>query len=181
MAVVAEPARPADPARLGTEADGANPPADGQRGRLVSLDVFRGLTIMGMILVNNPGTWSAIFPPLEHAAWHGWTPTDLVFPFFLFIVGVAIPLAFAKRLEQGADRGELVRKTVKRAVVLFAIGVGLGLFSRVWRVFEGVPLDLGDFRVMGVLQRIALCYLAASLLFLYTSKHWFFCVVDLSN
>lgn len=169
MAVVAEPARPAATARLGTEADGARPPAGAPRGRLVSLDVFRGLTIMGMILVNNPGTWSAIFPPLRHAAWHGWTPTDLVFPFFLFIVGVAIPLAFAKRLERGADRGDLVRKTVKRAAVLFAIGLGLGLFSRVWRLFEGVPLDLSDVRVMGVLQRIALCYLAASLLFLYTS------------
>lgn len=163
MAVVAEPVRPVAPDARTV------PPVGTKRSRLVSLDVFRGLTIMGMILVNNPGTWSAIYPPLEHAAWHGWTPTDLVFPFFLFIVGVAIPLAFSKRLERGADRGDLVRKTVKRAVVLFAIGVGLGLFSRVWRAFEGVSLDLSDFRILGVLQRIALCYLAASLLFLYTS------------
>lgn len=135
----------------------------------MSLDVFRGMTIMGMILVNNPGTWGAIYPPLRHAAWHGWTPTDLVFPFFLFIVGVAIPLAFTKRLEQGGDRGDLVRKTVKRAAVLFAIGLGLSLYSRVWRGIEGVPLDLSDLRILGVLQRIALCYLVASLLFLYTS------------
>src|SRR5262249_42300957 len=67
------------------------------RGRLLSLDVFRGLTIAGMVLVNNPGSWNAVYPPLLHASWHGWTPTDLVFPFFVFIVGVAIPLAFERR------------------------------------------------------------------------------------
>ena len=66
--------------------------------RLVSLDVFRGITIAGMVLVNNPGTWSNIYWPLEHAEWNGWTPTDLVFPFFLFIVGVSITLAFARRV-----------------------------------------------------------------------------------
>ncbi len=137
--------------------------------RLISLDVFRGLTIMGMILVNNPGTWGAIYPPLEHAAWHGWTPTDLIFPFFLFIVGVAIPLAFTKRLARGADRGDLVRKTVKRAAVLFGLGLALSFYSRGWRFLAGEGMDLSDLRIMGVLQRIALCYLAASLLFLYTS------------
>ncbi|HEX6625412.1 MAG TPA: heparan-alpha-glucosaminide N-acetyltransferase domain-containing protein, partial [Pyrinomonadaceae bacterium] len=67
-----------------------------QADRLVSLDAFRGLTIAGMILVNNPGTWGAIYDPLEHAAWHGWTPTDFVFPFFLFIVGVSITLALSR-------------------------------------------------------------------------------------
>ncbi len=160
MAVVAAPARPVLPTA----------PAEVPRpARLVSLDVFRGLTIMGMILVNNPGTWSAIYPPLEHAAWHGWTPTDLVFPFFLFIVGVAIPLAFTKRLERGDDRADLLKKTAVRAAQLFAIGIGLGLFSRVWRAFEGAGFTLSDLRILGVLQRIAICYLAASLLFLYTS------------
>ena len=154
-------AMPPDSPRLGAEAD--------RPARLVSLDVFRGLTIMGMILVNNPGTWGAIFAPLKHAAWHGWTPTDLVFPFFLFIVGVAIPLAFTKRLARGADRGDLVRKTVKRAAVLFAIGLGLAFYSRGWRFLAGEGIDLSDFRILGVLQRIALCYLAASLLFLTTS------------
>src|SRR6476661_2694228 len=69
--------------------------------RLVSLDVFRGITIAGMVLVNNPGSWSSIYWPLEHAEWHGWTPTDLVFPFFLFIVGASITLAFGRRLEDG--------------------------------------------------------------------------------
>src|ERR687889_776058 len=67
--------------------------------RLRSLDVFRGMTVAGMILVNNPGTWGAIYSPLKHAEWHGWTPTDFVFPFFLFIVGLAIPLALGKRVE----------------------------------------------------------------------------------
>src|SRR5215213_660970 len=73
-------------------------------GRLAALDVFRGLTIAGMILVNNPGDWGAIYSPLEHAPWHGWTPTDLVFPFFLFIVGVSITLALGRRAETAGSR-----------------------------------------------------------------------------
>jgi len=143
------------------------------KDRLVSLDVFRGLTILLMILVNNPGTWGAIYPPLRHAEWHGWTPTDLVFPFFLFIVGVAIPLAFSKRLARGVERNELVLKTAKRAAILFALGLGLAFYSKGWRWIAGEGLDLTDLRIMGVLQRIALCYLAASLLYLFTSsKTW---------
>ena len=81
-----------------------------ETNRLVSLDVFRGMTIAGMVLVNNPGTWEHVYGPLQHAAWHGWTPTDLVFPFFLFIVGVAIPLAFANRLESGRSTRDLYAK-----------------------------------------------------------------------
>src|SRR5690606_40601615 len=81
-----------------------SPPAD---GRLQSLDVFRGVTIAGMLLVNNPGTWSAIHPPLRHAEWHGWTPTDLIFPFFLFIVGVSMTLSFARLRERGSTRGDI--------------------------------------------------------------------------
>jgi predicted acyltransferase len=138
-------------------------------GRRVSLDVFRGATILGMILVNNPGTWSAIYAPLRHAAWHGWTPTDLVFPFFLFIVGVAIPMAFERRLALGAPRGDLLRKTLRRAAVLFLIGLGMAAYGRVWGAFAGEGLGLADLRIMGVLQRIALCYLAAAALFLFTS------------
>ena len=74
------------------------------QNRLVSLDVFRGMTIAGMVMVNNPGTWSAIYPPLQHAEWHGITPTDYIFPFFLFIVGVAIPIALGRRIEEGVTR-----------------------------------------------------------------------------
>src|SRR5215475_13675483 len=74
-------------------------PASPARQRLVSLDVFRGMTVAGMLLVNDPGTWSAVYPPLEHAAWNGWTPTDLVFPFFLYIMGVALELSLASRRE----------------------------------------------------------------------------------
>src|SRR5215212_1109571 len=93
--------------------------------RLVSLDVFRGLTVAGMVLVNNPGTWSAIYDPLEHAEWNGITPTDYVFPFFLFIVGVAITLALGRRVEAGGVNSEIYLKIVKRALVIFLLGLFL--------------------------------------------------------
>ena len=128
-------------------------------GRLVSLDVFRGITIAGMVLVNNPGTWSSIYWPLQHAEWHGWTPTDLVFPFFLFIVGVSITLAFARRVEEGTVRRDLYLKVIKRSAIIF----GLGLFLNGFPYFQ-----LGTIRIAGVLQRIAICYLIASLIFLTT-------------
>src|SRR5918996_5581354 len=86
--------------------------APNTRERLLSLDVFRGLTVAGMLLVNDPGSWAAIYPPLEHAEWNGWTPTDLIFPFFLFIVGVSMTFSFARALERGAARGQLLRKSV---------------------------------------------------------------------
>jgi predicted acyltransferase len=122
--------------------------------------VFRGITITGMILVNNPGTWRAVYAPLAHADWHGWTPTDLIFPFFLFIVGAAIPLALGRRLVRGDRRRDVVSKIVLRAVVIFALGLVLAGFPR---------FELADIRIMGVLQRIALCYLAASAVFLAAS------------
>ncbi len=134
--------------------------------RLFSLDAFRGATIVGMILVNNPGTWGAIYPPLKHAAWHGWTPTDLVFPFFLFIVGVAIALAYGRALEKGAGKPEMVRKAAVRALWLF----GLGLMMAYYPFFSTDPLRVRSvemLRIPGVLQRIAVCYFAASLLYLY--------------
>ena len=96
--------------------------------RLLSLDVFRGLTIAGMIMVNNPGDWSHVYPPLLHADWHGCTPTDWVFPFFLFIVGVAISIALGKRKERGDSFGVIYRKIGYRAVVIFALGLFLALF-----------------------------------------------------
>jgi predicted acyltransferase len=127
--------------------------------RLVSLDVFRGITIAGMVLVNNPGTWSAIYWPLEHAQWHGWTPTDLVFPFFLFIVGVSITLAFARRVEEGAVQRALYLKVLKRSAIIFGLGFLLNLIPN---------FDFATVRIPGVLQRIAVCYLIASLIFLKT-------------
>jgi predicted acyltransferase len=130
--------------------------------RLLSLDVFRGITIAAMVLVNNPGTWDAVYDPLEHAAWNGWTPTDLIFPFFVFIVGVAMTYSLGQSIEQGASRGELLLKTAKRAASIFA--VGLLLHTIVWL---GYGFD--HLRVPGVLQRIAIAYLLAAGIYLYSS------------
>jgi predicted acyltransferase len=130
-----------------------------ESNRLISLDVFRGITIAGMVLVNNPGSWEHIYWPLEHASWHGWTPTDLVFPFFLFIVGIAIPLAFGRRMESGGSKRDLYVKIIKRTLIIFAIGLFL----------NGFPyFGLAEFRIPGVLQRIAVCYFFASVIFLNT-------------
>lgn len=128
------------------------------QGRLISLDVFRGLTVALMILVNNPGSWAHIYPPLRHARWHGWTPTDLVFPFFLFIVGVAISLSFSRRLEAGADRQQLLGKIIYRTVLIFVLGLFLNGFP-----FTGGSEQWVTLRIWGVLQRIAVCYLLAGL------------------
>ena len=127
--------------------------------RLVSLDVFRGITIAGMVLVNNPGTWASIYWPLAHAPWHGWTPTDLVFPFFLFIVGVAIPLAFGRRIESGGSKRDLYWKIARRTLIIFALGTFLAGFPY---------FPLSTIRIPGVLQRIAVCYCFASIIFLKT-------------
>ena len=131
--------------------------------RLGSLDVFRGATIAAMILVNNAGDWGKTYTPLLHAAWHGWTPTDLIFPFFLFAVGVAIPYAFAGRLARsGGDRGPLHRQILRRTVLLFALGLFLS-----W--FPFYTLDWSIARIPGVLQRIALVYLVTALAWLHLS------------
>ena len=129
--------------------------------RLRSLDAFRGLTIAGMLLVNDPGSWSYVYPPLDHAEWNGWTPTDLIFPFFLFIVGISLDLSFARRLERGATRADLARKVVSRAAIIFLLGLLLNGFPH---------YHLSTIRVMGVLQRIAVVYLAAGLVYLTTSE-----------
>jgi predicted acyltransferase len=186
--------------------------------RLISLDVFRGMTIAAMVLVNNPGTWSAIYGPLKHAEWHGITPTDYVFPFFLFIVGVAIPVALTKRIRNGVTR-HVYLKIVQRAAIIFALGLlmsmipffqfndttgipyaikivlvlsfsaalllylmerkttaavigGLSALTVLVFYFAGgdiVWYNFAAMRIPGVLQRIAVCYLIASLIFLHTS------------
>lgn len=188
-----------------------------EQKRLISLDVFRGMTIAGMVLVNNPGSWSAIYSPLKHADWHGWTPTDFVFPFFVFIMGIAIPIALGKRLETGLT-AEVYWKIFKRAALIFLLGliqmgfpffdvakttmplaikivsllsivgiialfftdnfkfskyltIGLFAFLGLFYFFDqGFPSEsFQRLRIMGVLQRLALCYLFASLIFLWTN------------
>jgi predicted acyltransferase len=191
--------------------------ADPNSDRLISLDVFRGMTIAGMVLVNNPGTWSAIYGPLEHAPWHGITPTDYIFPFFLFIVGVAIPIALKKRIVNGVDRG-LYWKIIQRAATIFALGLlmsmipffqfndttGIPYVAKILLVLSfsaalflyllekrtlagaiagvsGLVLlgfylgganivwyNFAGMRIPGVLQRIAVCYLVVSIVFLHT-------------
>ncbi len=128
--------------------------------RLVSLDVFRGITIAGMILVNNPGSWGAIYPPLAHAEWDGWTPTDLIFPFFLFIVGIAIPLSLGKKIESGGIDKSIYLKIFRR----FALIILIGLFLHAMPFF-----NLATLRIPGVLQRIAVCYLIATLIYIHTN------------
>lgn len=128
--------------------------------RLVSLDVFRGITIAGMILVNNPGSWGNIYPPLRHADWNGCTPTDLIFPFFLFIVGVAITLSLSKRKARGDDQNKLLLNILRRSSILFLLGL----------ILSGFPyFDFSTIRIPGVLQRIAIVYLISSFLFLKSS------------
>jgi predicted acyltransferase len=124
--------------------------------RLSSLDAFRGITIAGMILVNNPGSWQHVYAPLRHAQWHGWTPTDLIFPFFLFIVGVSISLSLTKRMEKTYSPSLLYAKIFRRSLILFALGIALRL------LFE---FDFANLRIPGVLQRIAICYLISALIF----------------
>lgn len=130
---------------------------DQRPDRLGSLDVFRGATVAAMILVNNAGDWDKTYSPLLHAEWHGWTPTDLIFPFFLFVVGVAIPYAFAGRLQR-----PLHRKILWRTAILFALGLFLN-----W--FPFYTVDWPAARIPGVLQRIAVVYLVAALAWLHLS------------
>jgi predicted acyltransferase len=120
--------------------------------RLASLDVFRGAAVAAMILVSTPGTWAAVYPALDHAVWHGWTPTDLVFPFFLFAMGAAIPFALERRRD-GSD--PIAHHVVRRALVLFALGLLLNAIEK------PAPLRLATFRIPGVLQRIAVVYVIA--------------------
>jgi len=123
----------------------------------MSLDVFRGATMAAMLLVNNPGDWGSIYSQLDHAAWNGWTFTDLIFPFFLWIVGAAIPLSMGRRLEGGEPRHKAVLRILRRSAIIIALGVALNGFPH---------YDFHTIRVSGVLQRIGVCYLFASLIFL---------------
>lgn len=144
-----------------------------QQQRFYSLDVFRGATVCLMILVNNPGSWAHIFDPLEHAPWHGLTPTDLVFPFFLFAVGNAMAFVMP-RLEAAGDR-VFWKKVIKRTVIIFGIGLFLNWWpffrwvdgSLVFRQWEDPTNPVSGVRIFGVLQRIAVCYFVASVIIYY--------------
>jgi predicted acyltransferase len=130
-----------------------------QTGRLLSLDVMRGLTIAGMIMVNNPGSWQYVYAPLRHAQWNGLTPTDLVFPFFMFIMGVSMFFSLRKYDFKLSPSG--AGKVVRRTLLIFAVGLGLNLFGY---LFSHSLWDLGGLRILGVLQRLALAYGLAALI-----------------
>jgi predicted acyltransferase len=148
--------------------------APNTRERLLSLDVFRGLTVAAMLLVNDPGTWSAIYPPLRHAEWHGWTPTDLIFPFFLFIVGITTQLSISARRARGDDEGAIRRQILRRGALIFLFGFlinGFPFFT--WGSVSGIGdpsfLDrvvdrLHHWRFLGVLQRIGIAYVISALI-----------------
>ena len=153
--------------------------APAPRQRLLSLDVFRGMTVAGMLLVNNPGTWSAIFPPLEHAEWNGWTPTDLIFPFFLFIVGITTHLSLSARRARGDDDRALVKQILRRGIIIYLLGFAMAMFPFYqWGVIQSLPnatpwdrvlYRIEHVRILGVLPRIAIVYICAALLTLKTN------------
>jgi predicted acyltransferase len=128
--------------------------------RFASVDALRGLTVAAMLLVNNPGSWSFVYAPLEHSGWHGCTPTDLIFPFFLFIVGVSIALAFGGRIEAGAPSAPMARTVLKRAGRIIVLG--LVLHALAWWL-----MSKPEFRIPGVLQRIGLCFAFVGLVAIY--------------
>ena len=134
--------------------------------RLLSLDVFRGLTVAAMILVNNPGSWSTIYAPLKHAEWNGCTPTDLIFPFFLFIVGVSISYALGSKKES-TSQSKLLFTALKRASILFGLGLFLNLFPK---VFTDPMEAISTVRIPGVLQRIAIVFFFTALIYVKTNQ-----------
>ena len=150
-----------------------------KRERLLSLDVFRGMTVAGMLLVNDPGTWSAIFPPLEHAEWNGWTPTDLIFPFFLFIVGITTHLSLSARRARGDDDSAIVKQILRRGLIIYLLGFAMAMFpfyqwGPISSIANATPWDrilfrIEHVRILGVLPRIAIVYVCAALLTLRTT------------
>lgn len=144
--------------------------------RFVSVDALRGLTVAAMLLVNNPGDWSHVYPPLLHAQWHGCTPTDLIFPMFLFVVGVSIALGLVPRVEAGDDRSTLMHAALWRAARIVALGLFLHVIAWWW-------LDRESFRPWGVLQRIGLCFAVVALCAIYLRAYvqWALCIALLAG
>jgi len=134
-------------------------PQSGTAGRLVSLDVFRGATMALMVLVNTAGGFPETYGPLRHADWNGWTITDVVFPSFVWIVGVSLSLSLAKRVTGGASPGSLVAPVLRRGAIIYALGL---------LVYAFPYFNLDTLRVLGVLQRLAICYVVGSLFYLFT-------------
>lgn len=165
-----------------TENDSA--PNLAKPARLLSLDVFRGLTILAMILVNNPGDWGSLYGPLGHADWHGFTPTDAIFPFFLFMVGTAMAFSLKKYVRESTDSGEpraqaevdaaVYWRIFRRTLLLIALGLLLSGCGQIIRLLlgQGDSLSFATLRLPGVLQRIGLCYLAASVMVLHLRPRW---------
>lgn len=154
-----------------------------QKKRILALDILRGITIAGMIMVNNPGSWGHIYAPLEHASWFGLTPTDLVFPFFMFMMGISTYISMRK-YDFKYSHDSLI-KIIKRTIVIFLIGLAIGWFSRLCYGLAGsdsaLPLgqrildaanSFGTMRILGVMQRLAICYFFVSLIAI-TVKHKF--------
>lgn len=139
--------------------------------RLRSLDFFRGLTVAGMILVNNPGDWDHIYAPLEHSKWNGYTPTDLVFPFFLFIVGVSIVYAMASKKTDPANHRAIILKAARRSLTIYALSLILNLIPK---------FDFQHLRFLGVLPRIAIVFFICTVIFIKTSRKtqvWIFWII----
>ena len=128
--------------------------------RLLSLDAFRGFTIAAMLLVNNPGDWGHLYGPLGHAAWNGWTFTDWIFPFFVFISGISMTMSLGRRSAQGDSKPALLAQTVRRGLTIIAIGLALNLIP---------GFNLAELRIPGVLQRLGLCTILAAPIVLYFS------------
>ena len=142
-------------------------------GRLASLDALRGLAVAGMLLVNDPGDWAHVYRPLEHAAWHGCTPTDLVFPFFLFVMGVSVALAILPRLEQGVAPERLRSAALWRALRILALGLAINALAAWW-------LPGRDMRWPGVLQRIGVCFAVVAACAIHMPRRaWWWAIVAL--
>src|SRR5579864_8591107 len=131
--------------------------------RLTSIDIYRGLMVAGMIFVDNPGSDDLAYWPIKHSQWNGWTPADLIFPSFLFLVGVSMVFSFNARLRRGQSRKKILLHVVQRSLILIAIG----LFVNASPI---IGLDVHTWRIYGVTQRIALCYFVAAILVLWTNR-----------